>query len=76
MKATRSNSLEKHSLSNPHIKAESAVKSAENPYKMPMSLTLRKLKGKTLERMRYLFNIAYLVAFSLPTINHQSVSVN
>ena len=62
-KATRSNSLEKHSLSNPHIKAESAVKAAENPDKTPMSLALRKLKGETLEKMRYLFHTAYFVAY-------------
>ena len=61
-KATRSNSLEKHTLSNPHIKAKAAVKAAENPHKTPLALALRKIKGETLKKIQHLFNTAYFVA--------------
>ena len=54
-RATRSNSLEKHSLSNPHINSK-LRKSTIN------ALALGKLKGEALGQMRYLFNTAYFVA--------------
>ena len=61
-KATRFNSLEKHSLSNPRINSQAAVRAVENPQSTPMALALGKLKGESLGQMRCLFNTAYFVA--------------